>query len=231
MRGCCCRCCAPRSGPVPARCCPACCARRWWVLTVPLLWVVMEALRERSRGAGSRGDGWRSARPTRCWSDGRPSAARRWSRSRWPWRPRRCWRRGTPCAAGGRGQACSPWPSIGALVVGGALARGAGWGGPDGPAEQMAIVQGNVPRLGLDFNAQRRAVLDNHVRATQELALEVAAGDAGAAGGGHLAGELLGHRPAAQRRRRPADRCRRRCDRRADPRGRSRDQPGGPTPR
>jgi apolipoprotein N-acyltransferase len=34
-------------------------------------------------------------------------------------------------------------------------------------------VQGSVPRLGLDFNAQRRAVLDNHVRATLELAQKV----------------------------------------------------------
>jgi apolipoprotein N-acyltransferase len=66
---------------------------------------------------------------------------------------------------------------IGALVLGGALARGAALGGPDGPAEEVAIVQGNVPRLGLDFNSQRRAVLDNHVRATQELAVEVAAGE------------------------------------------------------
>nr|WP_233558987.1 apolipoprotein N-acyltransferase [Micromonospora radicis] len=40
----------------------------------------------------------------------------------------------------------------------------------------VAIVQGNVPRLGLDFNAQRQAVLDNHVNATIELAGEVAAG-------------------------------------------------------
>jgi len=40
----------------------------------------------------------------------------------------------------------------------------------------VAIVQGNVPRLGLDFNAQRRAVLDNHVGATERLAAEVAAG-------------------------------------------------------
>lgn len=40
----------------------------------------------------------------------------------------------------------------------------------------VAIVQGNVPRLGLDFNAQRRAVLDNHVRATVALAQRVAAG-------------------------------------------------------
>jgi apolipoprotein N-acyltransferase len=37
-------------------------------------------------------------------------------------------------------------------------------------------VQGNVPRLGLEFNAQRRAVLDNHVNATLALAAEVAAG-------------------------------------------------------
>jgi apolipoprotein N-acyltransferase len=40
----------------------------------------------------------------------------------------------------------------------------------------IAAVQGNVPRLGLDFNAQRRAVLDNHVRATEQLAADVAAG-------------------------------------------------------
>ena len=40
----------------------------------------------------------------------------------------------------------------------------------------VAAVQGNVPRLGLDFNAQRRAVLDNHVRVTEQLAADVAAG-------------------------------------------------------
>ncbi|WP_084161292.1 apolipoprotein N-acyltransferase [Nocardia sp. BMG51109] len=42
----------------------------------------------------------------------------------------------------------------------------------------VAAIQGSVPRLGLDFNAQRRAVLDNHVRRTEELAREVAAGRA-----------------------------------------------------
>ncbi|GGN62481.1 apolipoprotein N-acyltransferase [Actinoplanes lobatus] len=47
---------------------------------------------------------------------------------------------------------------------------------PGGDATTVAIVQGNVPRLGLDFNAQRRAVLDNHVNATRALASEVAAG-------------------------------------------------------
>ncbi|EME22134.1 apolipoprotein N-acyltransferase [Rhodococcus triatomae] len=40
----------------------------------------------------------------------------------------------------------------------------------------VAAVQGGVPRLGLDFNAQRRAVLDNHVRQTLELATDVDAG-------------------------------------------------------
>jgi apolipoprotein N-acyltransferase len=37
----------------------------------------------------------------------------------------------------------------------------------------VAVVQGNVPRAGLDFNAQRRAVLDNHVRETLQLAGDV----------------------------------------------------------
>ena len=49
---------------------------------------------------------------------------------------------------------------------------------PDGRPVQVAMVQGNVPRLGLEFNAQRRAVLDNHVRATLALAAQVAAGRA-----------------------------------------------------
>ncbi len=49
---------------------------------------------------------------------------------------------------------------------------------PAAPARTatIAAVQGNVPRLGLDFNAQRRAVLDNHVRVTEQLAADVAAG-------------------------------------------------------
>ena len=48
--------------------------------------------------------------------------------------------------------------------------------GGDERTVTIAAVQGNVPRLGLDFNAQRRAVLDNHVRATEQLAADVAAG-------------------------------------------------------
>ncbi|MFN8076444.1 MAG: apolipoprotein N-acyltransferase [Kineosporiaceae bacterium] len=41
---------------------------------------------------------------------------------------------------------------------------------------RVAAVQGNVPEPGLDFNAERRAVLDNHVRATLDLARRVDAG-------------------------------------------------------
>jgi len=48
-------------------------------------------------------------------------------------------------------------------------------GGP-GRTITIAAVQGNVPQLGLEFNAQRRAVLDNHVRETERLAADVAAG-------------------------------------------------------
>ncbi len=45
----------------------------------------------------------------------------------------------------------------------------------DGTAT-VAVIQGNVPRAGLDFNSQRRAVLDHHVRETERLAAEVKAG-------------------------------------------------------
>ncbi|MEW2359293.1 apolipoprotein N-acyltransferase [Spirillospora sp. NPDC029432] len=40
----------------------------------------------------------------------------------------------------------------------------------------VAVIQGNVPRLGMDFNSQRKAVLDNHLARTRELAAQVRAG-------------------------------------------------------
>ncbi|GIM94856.1 apolipoprotein N-acyltransferase [Paractinoplanes toevensis] len=46
-------------------------------------------------------------------------------------------------------------------------------GGSADSSRVVAVVQGNVPRLGLDFNAQRRAVLDNHASATLKLAEDV----------------------------------------------------------
>ncbi|MGW1028419.1 apolipoprotein N-acyltransferase [Streptomyces sp. NPDC002577] len=42
----------------------------------------------------------------------------------------------------------------------------------------VAVIQGNVPRAGLDFNSQRRAVLDYHARETERLAERVRAGKA-----------------------------------------------------
>jgi len=48
----------------------------------------------------------------------------------------------------------------------------------DGVDVRVAVVQGNVPRLGLGFAAQRAAVLTNHVEATRALAADVRAGRA-----------------------------------------------------
>ena len=56
--------------------------------------------------------------------------------------------------------------------------RQSGAGAGEDPTTTVAAVQGNVPRLGLEFNAQRRAVLDNHVRETLRLADDVRAGRA-----------------------------------------------------
>ena len=60
------------------------------------------------------------------------------------------------------------WPQV----------RHSGVGADDEQPITVAAVQGNVPRLGLEFNAQRRAVLDNHVRETLRLADDVRAGRA-----------------------------------------------------
>ena len=64
------------------------------------------------------------------------------------------------------------------LVVLGLSGLAVPTGTPAGPPVTVAIVQGNVPRLGLEFNAQRRAVLDNHVDATLALAAQVRQGTA-----------------------------------------------------
>jgi apolipoprotein N-acyltransferase len=56
--------------------------------------------------------------------------------------------------------------------------RRSGAGAGNDATVTVAAVQGNVPRLGLDFNAQRLAVLHNHVRETIRLADDVHAGRA-----------------------------------------------------
>jgi apolipoprotein N-acyltransferase len=60
------------------------------------------------------------------------------------------------------------WPQV----------RHSGTGSGNEPVATVAVVQGNVPRLGLDFNAQRFAVLGNHLRETRRLAEEIRAGRA-----------------------------------------------------
>jgi len=62
------------------------------------------------------------------------------------------------------------------VAAGTPFVRRSGVGAGDDPTTTVAAVQGNVPRLGLDFNAQRRAVLDNHVSETLRLAEDVRAG-------------------------------------------------------
>lgn len=68
------------------------------------------------------------------------------------------------------------WPHRLRLVLAGAIVAIVPWfaGGIDLPTDgrtaAVGWVQGNVPEAGLDFNAERRAVLDNHVNGTLELA-------------------------------------------------------------
>jgi apolipoprotein N-acyltransferase len=48
--------------------------------------------------------------------------------------------------------------------------------GTGAPTATIAVIQGNVPRPGLDFNVERRAVLDLHALQTHRLAADVRAG-------------------------------------------------------
>ena len=92
------------------------------------------------------------------------------------------WRRDAAARAAAPPAVVLPGLCISLVLVATALAwpqvRKSGAGGSDAPPVTVAAVQGNVPRLGLEFNAQRRAVLDNHVRETLRLAEDVRAGRA-----------------------------------------------------
>jgi apolipoprotein N-acyltransferase len=154
-------------------------AERWrpsWPLLTGVLWVAQEALRDRApfqgfpwgRLAFSQGDapvlrvavlgGAPMVTFVVAVTGGVLAAGALAAVSRRPWR--------LPVLAGGLAAAA-------ALVAGPLLVPVSQ---PDGAPVTVAIVQGNVPRLGLDFNEQRRAVLDNHVSATMELAQQVTAG-------------------------------------------------------
>ncbi|UQU68592.1 apolipoprotein N-acyltransferase [Couchioplanes caeruleus] len=148
--------------------------RALWPLLTGLLWVTQEALRDRApfggfpwgRLAFSQGDapalrlavlGGAPLVTFAAAAAGGALVALAWR----TWRPR------TWLPAAGFALAAA------VIIVGPALVPTAH------PAQQtrtVAIVQGNVPRLGLDFNAQRAAVLLNHVRATEALAEQVRQG-------------------------------------------------------
>ncbi|HYN74562.1 MAG TPA: apolipoprotein N-acyltransferase [Candidatus Limnocylindria bacterium] len=146
---------------------------RWWPLWVACLWVTEEALRSRwffegftwGRLAFSQVDGpvlglaVLGGAPLMTFAvalAGALSAA------------------GVLAAARGPGRvAGAAFAGAAAAVAVGALVPPAN---PLGATVVAAVIQGNVPRLGLDFNSQREAVLRNHVEGTLKLAAAVADG-------------------------------------------------------
>ncbi|MDV9177454.1 apolipoprotein N-acyltransferase [Streptomyces sp. W16] len=66
--------------------------------------------------------------------------------------------------------------SVAVPVVGAVAARSLVSDKAEDGTTTVAVIQGNVPRAGLEFNAQRRAVLDYHVKETLRLAAKVKAG-------------------------------------------------------
>ena len=68
--------------------------------------------------------------------------------------------------------------AIGLCLVGIAIPRPVDGQSEGGPASaRVALIQGSVPGSGLNAMAERRAVLNNHVRETQRLAAQVVAGE------------------------------------------------------
>ncbi|MFJ9626960.1 apolipoprotein N-acyltransferase [Streptomyces sp. NPDC101175] len=66
--------------------------------------------------------------------------------------------------------------SVAVPVVGALAARSLVSDKAEDGTTTVAVIQGNVPRAGLEFNAQRRAVLDYHVKETLRLAAKVKTG-------------------------------------------------------
>ncbi|MEO7127179.1 MAG: apolipoprotein N-acyltransferase [Nakamurella sp.] len=80
---------------------------------------------------------------------------------------------------GSRWPALTVWVMIGAILVpfaGGLAALPAVQTGAGAPTAPIAVIQGNVPEPGLEFNARRRAVLDMHAAETAKLAGAIASG-------------------------------------------------------
>ncbi|MFF5141810.1 apolipoprotein N-acyltransferase [Streptomyces sp. NPDC013157] len=77
-----------------------------------------------------------------------------------------------------RGAAAVALLSVAVPVVGAVAARGLVSDKAEDGSVTVAVIQGNVPRAGLDFASQRQAVLDYHVKETLKLAADVKAGKA-----------------------------------------------------
>ncbi|MET7286575.1 apolipoprotein N-acyltransferase [Streptomyces sp. NPDC005573] len=75
-----------------------------------------------------------------------------------------------------RAAAAAALLSVAVPVVGAVAARALVSDKAEDGTATVAVIQGNVPRSGLEFNAQRRAVLDYHARETLKLAADVKAG-------------------------------------------------------
>ncbi|MER6330627.1 apolipoprotein N-acyltransferase [Streptomyces sp. NPDC001034] len=75
-----------------------------------------------------------------------------------------------------RATAAAALLSVAVPVAGAVAARGLVSDRAEDGTRTVAVIQGNVPRAGLEFSAQRRAVLDHHVRETLALAADVKAG-------------------------------------------------------
>ena len=163
--------------------------RRWWPLAVPFVWVAVEFVRDRwpfgglpwGRIAFGQADG-----PLLPWaavggapmvtfavvSIGAALAALALT----------ALRRGATAGESGSGAAVPAvaLTAVGAVVLltaGGLVSVPTGGDSRHGPAGVVvAAIQGNVPRLGLEEFAQRRAVTADHVAQTEALAADVAAG-------------------------------------------------------
>jgi len=77
-----------------------------------------------------------------------------------------------------RGAAAAALLSVAVPVAGAVAARPLVSDEAQDGTATVAVIQGNVPRAGLEFSAQRRAVLDHHARETLKLAADIKAGKA-----------------------------------------------------
>lgn len=75
-----------------------------------------------------------------------------------------------------RGAAAAALLSVAVPVVGAIAARTLVSDKAENGSVTVALIQGNVPRAGLDFASQRQAVLDHHVKETLRLAADIKAG-------------------------------------------------------